>query len=85
MHFRLNPQLTRIIHRGNLIFVAGVTLAVTALSLAEVKFPWLSAPFFVLLVVGILLISAFVLYEKFVPAEPAIPWDVMKDMTCLGG
>ena len=68
---------------GNFIVIAGTALAVTGLTFAGIRFPWSSAQVLVLLILGMALIFAFILYEAKVPREPSIPWEILSNRTTL--
>ena len=72
-------------YSGNLIVVAGTTLAVTGLTFAGIRFPWDSAQVLAPLVIGLVLILVFILYEKMVPREPTIPWEILNNASVLSG
>jgi len=70
---------------GNLIVIAGTTLAIVGLTFGGAQFPWVSAQVLAPLIIGLALIGAFLLYEAKVPVEPTIPWEVVSNRTSLGG
>ncbi|TCD71947.1 hypothetical protein EIP91_000079 [Steccherinum ochraceum] len=76
-------KLKRVDWIGNLIVVAGSALAITGLTFAGIKFPWNSAPVLAPLIIGLVLIGLFILYEAQVPREPTIPWRVVNNRTTL--
>ncbi|TCD69560.1 hypothetical protein EIP91_007184 [Steccherinum ochraceum] len=78
-------KLKRVDWIGNLIVVAGTTLAVTGLTFAGVRFPWDSAQVLAPLIIGLALIVVFVVYEAKVPDEPTIPWEVLSNQTTISG
>lgn len=65
--------------------MAGITLAVTGLTFAGVRFPWGSAQTLAPLVIGMALIFGFIMYEAKVPREPTIPWEVLNNRTTVSG
>ena len=71
--------------RGNVLIVAGTTLAITGLTFAGIRFPWVSLQVLLTLIGGLLLIGVSIVYEKYVPVEPTIPWDILNNRTTLGG
>ena len=71
--------------RGNVLIVAGTTLAITGLTFAGIRLPWASVQVLLTLIGGLLLIGVSILYEKYVPVEPTIPWDILNNRTTLGG
>ncbi|KAH8103096.1 iron permease [Cristinia sonorae] len=78
-------KLKRVDWYGNLIVIAGTTLAVTGLTFAGVRFPWDSVQVLAPLIIGLALIAAFIVYEAKVPQEPTIPWEVISARTALSG
>ena len=71
--------------RGNSIIIAGTTLALVALTWGGIRFAWDDAHVLAPLILGFILIAAFFLYEAFVPSEPTLPLDVMRNRSSLGG
>ena len=65
--------------------MAGATLAITGLTFGGIRFPWLSAQVLAPLIIGIVLLCAFLVYERMVPLEPSIPWEVVNNWTSLSG
>ena len=70
---------------GNFIIIAGSTLSIVGITFGGIQFPWVSAQVLAPLIIGIVVIILFILYEKYVPSEPAIPWEVLSNRTTLGG
>ncbi|KAI9067692.1 MFS multidrug transporter [Trametes sanguinea] len=81
----LREKLSRVDWIGNVIIIAGTTLALIALTWGGVTYPWSSAHVLALLIIGAILIAVFFVYEAFVPPEPTIPFVIMKNRTSLGG
>lgn len=86
---RLDPLLKILLtaqkYRGNLIVIAGSTLAIVGLTFGGIRFPWSSTQVLVPLVLGLFLVCAFLLYEAKIPREPTIPWEVLANRTSFGG
>ncbi|KAL4241388.1 MFS transporter superfamily protein [Abortiporus biennis] len=78
-------KLKRIDWLGNLIGISGTTLAVVGLTFAGVRFPWSSAQALAPLIIGMFLIFAFIMYERKVPQEPTIAWEVISNRTSFCG
>ncbi|KAJ3555468.1 hypothetical protein NM688_g2562 [Phlebia brevispora] len=78
-------KLKRVDWFGNLIVIAGSTLAIVGLTFGGVQFPWVSAQVLAPLIIGVLVIALFIVYEKYVPHEPAVPWEIISNRTTLGG
>ncbi|KAI0784111.1 iron permease [Abortiporus biennis] len=76
-------KLKRIDYIGNAIVISGTALAVTGLTFAGVRFPWNSAQVLAPLIIGLILIVAFIYYESKVAREPTIPWDIINNRTSL--
>ncbi|EIW57943.1 MFS multidrug transporter [Trametes versicolor FP-101664 SS1] len=81
----LRSKLARVDWVGNAIIVAGTTLALIALTWGGITYPWISVHVLTPLILGGALIVSFFLYETFVPREPTLPLDVIKNRTSLGG
>ncbi|KAF8584813.1 iron permease [Ramaria rubella] len=81
----MSEKLARVDWFGNLIVIAGTTIANVGLAFAGIKFPWGSAQVLAPLVIGLVVIGVFMIYEKLVPKEPSIPWDVVSNRTSLFG
>lgn len=71
--------------RGNFLIIAGSTLAITGLTFAGIRFPWTSVQVLAPLIIGLVLIVAFFVYEWKVAKEPTIPWEVLNNRTSVGG
>ncbi|KAI0701971.1 iron permease [Cytidiella melzeri] len=69
---------------GNLIVIAGTTLAVTGLTFGGGRFAWSSAEVLAPLIIGLALIVVFLYYEGVVPKEPTIPWEILSNRTTVG-
>ncbi|KAH8106322.1 iron permease [Cristinia sonorae] len=78
-------KLKRVDWSGNFIVIAGTTLAITGLTFAGVRFPWGSAQVLAPLIIGMVLVGAFIVYEAKVPKEPSIPWEILTNRTTLSG
>ena len=68
-----------------MIIVAGTTLALIALTWGGIRFPWNNAHVLGPLIIGGILIASFFVYESFVPKEPTVPLDVIRNRSSLGG
>ncbi|KAI9000562.1 iron permease [Trametes punicea] len=78
-------KLARIDWLGNLIIIAGATLSLLALTWGGIRFSWSSAHVLAPLIIGVVLILVFFLYENLVPTEPTTPLDILRDRTALSG
>ncbi|KAI0667884.1 iron permease [Trametes maxima] len=81
----LREKLSRIDWIGNLMIIAGTTLALVALTWGGIQFPWDSAHVLAPLIIGGFFIVAFFIYEMFVPKDPSLPFDVLSNRTSLSG
>ncbi|TCD64404.1 hypothetical protein EIP91_004120 [Steccherinum ochraceum] len=81
----MREKFSRIDWSGNLIIVAGTTLAVLGLTWAGTRYPWSSAHVLAPLLIGLLLIIAFGVYEVCVPGEPTIPFKVLVHRNTIAG
>jgi hypothetical protein len=60
-------------------------LAIIGLTWGGVAYPWDSAHVLVPLILGLVLVGCFLLYEFKVPLEPTVPYDVLSNRTSLSG
>ncbi|KAI0088174.1 MFS general substrate transporter [Irpex rosettiformis] len=81
----ITSKVKRVDWFGNLIVICGTTLAVTGLTFGGGRFAWVSAEVLAPLIIGLILIVAFLYYEGVVPKEPTIPWEVLSNRTTIGG
>lgn len=70
---------------GNLIIIVGTTLAIIGLTWGGVRYPWKSAQVLAPLLIGVVLMLAFVAYEANVPKVPTIPFKILTNRTTIGG
>ncbi|KAL4257764.1 MFS transporter superfamily protein [Pleurotus pulmonarius] len=73
---------------GNLIVVAATTSCVIALTWSGIQFSWRSAHVLVPLLVGLIGLAAFLVYEAYFPKNPVrieVPFVVMSTSTGLSG
>ena len=68
---------------GNVIIIAGTTLALIGLTWGGVAYAWTSAHTLATLVPGLVLMGAFFVYEWLVPQDPSIPWEVVSNRTTV--
>ncbi|KAJ2998456.1 hypothetical protein NUW54_g7027 [Trametes sanguinea] len=81
----LREKLARIDWLGTFLAIAGTTLVLVALTWGGIQYPWGSAHVLAPLIIGSTLLGGFLLFEKFVPAEPTIPLDIMANRTSFCG
>lgn len=60
-------------------------MAIVGLTFGGIRFPWVSAQVLAPLIIGVATIAGFIIYEKHIPSEPAIPWEVLANRTSLSG
>ncbi|KAL7284393.1 hypothetical protein ACG7TL_001683 [Trametes sanguinea] len=81
----MRAKLGRVDWLGNAIIIAGSVLAVLGLTWGGAQYPWSSAKVLAPLIIGLITILAFFIYERKIPAEPAIPWEVVSNRTTIAG
>ncbi|KAJ7174690.1 iron permease [Mycena filopes] len=81
----LRSKLAQVDWVGNLIVVLGTVLALIAMSWAGTRYPWRSVEVLVPLVLGIVLLAVFVVYEFNVPQHPTVPRDIVGNRTSISG
>ncbi|KAG8951997.1 hypothetical protein FRC04_005330 [Tulasnella sp. 424] len=70
---------------GNAIIIVATTITIIALTWAGVQHSWGSAAVLVPLILGLLGIGAFFVYEAKVPIEPVVPWELIANRTSCTG
>ena len=70
---------------GNLIVIAGTTLAIIGLTWGGTRYPWDSAHVLAPLIIGLVLLGLFVVYEAYVPKVPTIPFRTLNNSTTISG
>lgn len=70
---------------GNAIIIVSTTITIIALTWAGVQHSWGSAAVLVPLILGLLGIGAFFVYEAKVPIEPVVPWELIANRTSCTG
>lgn len=78
-------RMGRIDWIGNTLVIAATTSTIIALTWGGVRYPWDSYKVLVPLILGIVGLIAFFIYEGFVPSEPVVPWELLKHRTSLSG
>ncbi|KAJ7644807.1 iron permease [Roridomyces roridus] len=79
----VHEKLTRVDWIGNAIVVAGSTLAIIGLSWGGVRYHWYSVQVLAPLIIGLVLLVVFAVYEAKVPVSPTIPRDIVANRTSL--
>ncbi|KAJ6544431.1 MFS multidrug transporter [Mycena capillaripes] len=70
---------------GNLIVVIGTVLALVGMTWGGIRYPWYSVPVITSLVLGLVFLCGFIIYEVKVPRHPTIPTDVVSNRTSVSG
>ncbi|KAJ7485019.1 iron permease [Mycena galericulata] len=83
----MREKLARVDWIGNGIGISGITLAILGLTWAGSSYPWGSAHVLAPLIIGLVLIIAFMLYELRMPheLEPTVPYDILSNRNSLSG
>ncbi|KAJ7138569.1 iron permease [Mycena filopes] len=68
---------------GNALIIAGTILGNVALTMAGVRYAWTDFRVIVPLVLSLVLMVAFVVYDKYVPRVPTMHWDVVSNRVAL--
>ncbi|KAJ7123621.1 MFS multidrug transporter [Mycena epipterygia] len=68
---------------GNVLIITGTVLSNISLTWAGVRYAWSDARVLAPLIAGLALLVAFVVYEKYVPRVPTMPWEAVTDRTAL--
>ncbi|KAK7061333.1 MFS domain-containing protein [Favolaschia claudopus] len=70
---------------GNAIVVLGSGLSIIGLTWGGIRYPWKSAEVLAPLVIGLVLLVVFGVFEAKVPSRPTIPSDIVSNRTTLSG
>ena len=70
---------------GNLIIISGTTLAMVGLSWGGTRFPWTDVHVLAPLILGIVIIIIFCVFEVYVPKKPTVPFKVIANRTTASG
>ncbi|OCH96313.1 iron permease [Obba rivulosa] len=81
----MQEKVRRVDWFGNLIIIAGTTVAVLGLTWAGGRYSWGSAHVLAPLILGLVTIGVWVLYELRVPPNPTIPFKILANRTSLAG
>ncbi|KAG8879285.1 hypothetical protein FRB98_005758 [Tulasnella sp. 332] len=90
LHFKapegnIRAQMKRIDWTGNSLVVGGTTRVVLALAWAGVQYSWTSVQVLVPLILGLLGLVAFMVWETKWASEPVVPWQLVNNRTSLFG
>nr|GAT46162.1 predicted protein [Mycena chlorophos] len=78
-------RLSLIVLSGNAFVIVGSGLAIIGLTWGGIRYPWASAQVLAPLIIGLVMLAVFGVYEAKVPAYPTIPLDVIGNRTSLAG
>ncbi|CAK5262641.1 unnamed protein product [Mycena citricolor] len=81
----VKEKLAKVDWLGNAMVILGSGLVIIGLTWGGIRYPWSSAPVLVTLILGVLFLFAFGVYEATVPERPTIPLDVIGNRTSLSG
>ncbi|KAJ7833677.1 major facilitator superfamily domain-containing protein [Mycena leptocephala] len=81
----LREKFARIDYFGNLLVVAATTATVLGLTWGGIQFPWGSANVLVPLILGLVGLVGFFVYEGRYARYPMVPFDVLSTLTALSG
>ena len=68
-----------------MIIIAGTTLAIVGLTWGGTRYPWTDVRVLAPLIIGLVTMGAFVLYEIYVPQYPSIPFKAIANRTSASG
>ncbi|EMD39089.1 hypothetical protein CERSUDRAFT_104356 [Gelatoporia subvermispora B] len=78
-------KVRRVDWYGNLIIIAGTTVAVLGLTWAGGRYSWDSSHVLPPLILGLITIGIWVIYELRVPPNPTIPFKLLANRTTVAG
>ncbi|CAK5276094.1 unnamed protein product [Mycena citricolor] len=81
----VKEKLAKVDWIGNMMVVVGSGLVTIALTWGGIRYSWRSVPVLLPLILGVLFLALFCVYEATVPAKPTIPLDVIGNRTSLSG
>ncbi|KAF7355674.1 Iron permease [Mycena sanguinolenta] len=81
----LREKFARIDYSGNILVIAATTSTVIALTWGGIQFPWGSANVLVPLILGMVGLVGFFVYEGFYAKYPMVPFSVLSTLTALSG
>ncbi|KIM90095.1 hypothetical protein PILCRDRAFT_1464 [Piloderma croceum F 1598] len=80
-----SEKLRRIDWIGNVIIMGSSTSFLLGLTWGGVRYEWSSAQVITPIVLGLVGILAFMVYEAKVPEEPTVPWRILGNRTTISG
>ncbi|KAG9023055.1 hypothetical protein FRB95_013743 [Tulasnella sp. JGI-2019a] len=78
-------KMRRMDWTGNFLVVAATSATIIGLTWGGVRYPWSSFRVLVPLVLGLVGLVVFIVYEAHFPVEPVVPWKLLKNRTTLSG
>ncbi|KAJ6506277.1 iron permease [Mycena vitilis] len=81
----VRSKLAQVDWIGNFIAMIGTGLALIGMTWGGIRYPWCSVAVITPLVLGLLFLCAFVVYEIKVARHPTVPKDVASNRTSLSG
>jgi len=81
----LAAKLRRVDWVGSVLFVGSTTSFLIPITWAGVMYPWTSWRVLVPMIVGILGLVSFTVYERYIPAEPLLPRSLFHNRTIILG
>ncbi|KAF8810805.1 MFS general substrate transporter [Phlegmacium glaucopus] len=84
-HQTFRDKFRRIDWIGNFIVVGSSTAALLGLTWGGIRYPWSSFHVLVPLILGVVGLFAFMVYEVMVPAEPTVPLRIIANRTSISG
>lgn len=84
-HGSFVDKMKRLDWVGNFMIIASSSACVIGLTWGGVKFPWSSAHVLCPLIIGIVGIVLFLVYEALVAREPLVPFSLVSNRTSLSG
>ncbi|CAL1715229.1 unnamed protein product [Somion occarium] len=78
-------KLSKIDWTGNVIIITGTTLAVIGLTWGGTRYPWADARVLAPLIIGLVVMGLFCVYEYYIPKNPTIPFRALANRTSASG
>ena len=70
--------MRRVDYGGAFLSISGLSLFLAGLQAGGYQFPWVSAEVLAPLIIGIVVIIAFIVYEAYFAKYPMVPGDIFK-------
>ncbi len=81
----LRSKMKRMDWIGNFLVIVSITITSVALTWAGVKYSWSSYQVLVPLILGVVLMIVFFVYEATLAVEPVVPWQLVNNRTSALG